>query len=155
MTIENLDVGIALAIWGPIFYILFSGIIIKRHENCLREFYFVLREKHPKFYVKQNKVTKSIRQLFKIKTDGTIHLLVAIFHYEQIGMLLSPLYMLIALIFLPIERSAVIAIVAANLLFVSFFVTIEIFTLIEMIRCEIIKKKCPEHSQKTLYRWTR
>ena len=155
MTIENLDVGIALAILGPIFYILFSGIIIKRHENCLREFYFVLREKHPKFYVKQNKVTKSIRKLFKIKTDGTIHLLVAIFHYEQIGMLLSPLYMLIALIFLPIERSAVIAIVAANLLFVSFFVTIEIFTLIEMIRCERIKKKHPEHSKKTLYRWTR
>ena len=115
----------------------------------------VLREKHPKFYVKQNKVTKAIRRFFKIKADGTIHFLVAIFHYEQIGMLLSPLYMLIALIFLPTEKAVIIALVTSQALFVLFWITIEIFTLVEMIRCEIIKKKCPEHSQKTLYRWTR
>ena len=151
MSFESASSVIIIATFASIIMFLISGIIIKRHENCFREFYCVLRDKHPKSHVKQNAITKAVLRFFNVKPNGTIHFLAAIFHYVQIAILMSPAVMLSGLFF-SIEKATVVAFIVGWVLFILFWIVIEVFTAAQMIRCERIKKQHPEYADRELHR---
>ena len=151
--IENMSVALTASIVSPFILFLVSGILIKRHEKCLREFYWVLREKFVYSYIRQNRIVRLLRKCFKMQTEGTIHWLVFVYHFIQIAMAISPIYMILMSLFLSLEETIILCLIIEHGLFGLFWVSIEIFTILQMLRCERIKKKNPEHSTRRLYPW--
>ena len=155
MYVENIGVGLVVSLIAPLIFFFISGILVKKHEKCISSFYWVLREKYARSYVNQNAVVRLVRKCFKMELEGTVHWLISLLHLLQAATLLSPLYLLIMLLYLPLKNAIAICIFISLALSAPIVILIEVFTLLQMIRCERIKKKYPEHSTRQLYPWRR
>ena len=152
------DVCILLiALFAPLILVFLSGINgFKRRERSIREFYYILREKYPRSYVQQNKILKFVRKCFGMEIKGTIHWITCFLHYFQIVFAISPIFMLI--IFLVKQSEQVIytfLAIGIALPFGLFYILMEIFTMLQVIRCKKIKKTIPRYSKSEIYRWNR
>jgi hypothetical protein len=128
--------------------------LIKRHEDAFMAFYYPLREKRPRSYVKQNKVITYVRRKIRMDTDDTIHWVICFCHYMQIYCVFAPVWMLFLLIFLPLSDALLISWVFGDgVPLVTFFLWIDGLSFLLDIRCQIIKKKDPKYAKREIKFW--
>ena len=122
--------------------------VIKSHEKVYRGFYWALREKHPKSYVKQNSIVKAIRKFFKLRTDEKIYWIYCFYHYMQAIMLIGSISMLILPWFIPFEKVVGISFIVGLVPFSLIAMIDIIFLFIRRLQCEKIKKENPKYSKR-------
>ena len=137
----------------PFVAIFLSGVSIKRHEKCISSFYWALREKFARSYLKQNKVIKFVRKRLGMDADESVHWIICFFHYLQIVMVISPILILILSLFVQLEKSIVICFIIGLGPYGFICITNEIFTVIQVQRCKKIKKINPKYSKSDFYDW--
>ena len=142
-------------IFVPTLFSYLDGVnYIKRCEEYLREFYWVLREKYPRSYVKQNKMIIFVRKHCKLKTEGSIHWMIFFAHYVQVFMAISPAFLLITLPFAFSETLIILfAIIEFAVPFSFIAILVETATTLQAFRCDRIKKKDPSYSKRKVYYW--
>ena len=155
MYVTSVGAGIAIIMFLLLLFVIASAVFIKRHEKCISSFYWVLREKYPKSYVKQNIIVRLVRKCFRLTTEDTLHWMLALCHFFAVLAVASPLCVPVMLFFVPIKTALAIGIMIMCGLFGVFIFSMEIFTICQMFRCEKIKKKYPEHRTRRLYPWHR
>ena len=148
-TKDLLLIGIAL----PFVVVFLSGINgLKRQEKQISDFYWPLREKYPRSYVKQNKVIKFIRKCFGMQTKDNIHWMTCVLHYLQLISVISPIFMLITFLFVPLEEIVVAFLVFGfSFPFGLLVILAALFYSLQTWRCVGIKKKDPKHSKREFY----
>ncbi len=137
----------------PLVLFFFVGVMIRRHERSIRNFYWMLREASPKSYVKQNKIIRLIRKLFGLKTDGSIHRMICLYHAIQIFTLFSPMGRLFVPLFVPPEYVSTVCCLIMVIPVALCFITYDVFTVIQHAKCKKIQKKYPAYAKIELYRW--
>ena len=137
----------------PIAMAFYSGVIIKRHEKTIMAFYWALREKYTHSYVTPNKVVNFVRKCCRMKAENSIHWVVCIFHYLQIVMVTSPIFMLLLPIFIPLEKAIGICyIIGLGPYGVIAFMD-GAFLILQVHRCKRIKKTNPKYAKREFYDW--
>ena len=142
MPSEDLQI-IPICFFLCFFWFLCSGDFIDRHENVVRDFAYALREKYPRSYVQQNKVIKFIRKRFAMRTDRSLHWVICVLHYLQIVMAISPALVLLALLFVPPEKTVVTCLLIQLSPFGLMAIIRLAFTTLQALRCMRIKRKSP------------
>lgn len=135
---------------GPFLYIILFwriSVWLKRHERYISDFYWALKEKYPRSYIKQNKVIRFIRKFLGMNTKERIHWMFCFYHYLQIIMLITPIFLLVICWFIPLEITVMIFGwfgIGPNV-FVAVIDTW--FMMIQCFRCERIRKRDPKHKR--------
>lgn len=151
MTLD-MSILLILGLIMPVALFFLFGINgLSRSEKIIRGFYWVLRDKYPRSYIQQNKIIRRIRKCFGLKTKGSIHWVTCLVHYIQLFVLLSPIFMLITLCFIPKETVIIMFLfIAVFIPFVSCVILHGVFTFLQILRCEKIKKTNPKYSKHNL-----
>ena len=137
----------------PFVLFFFAGIFsLKRKENEIREFYWALREKYFHSYIKQNKIIKFIRKCLGLETKKHIHWITCLLHYIQIVTFISTILVMVVLLFVPREDLiGILWLIGIAVPFGVFFILLGIFHFLQLLRCEIIKKKDPKYSKREFH----
>lgn len=121
----------------------------RRCEEYIYDFYWPLREKHPRSYVKQNAIIKVVRKCFGMQTKNNIHWFTCFLHYLQILMVISPIFMLITLLFVPSQKIIIaFLLLGISLPFGLSVILNQIFFSLQVLRCMKIKKTDNKHSKR-------
>ena len=135
--------------------LFFSGVVIKRLEKAVSEFSYALREKYKRTYVKQNKIIKFIRGIYKMDTSLSIHWMHCVFHYLQLVavFLSASLFVLFLIIYSRVSfQTAMLICIGIS---VGHFGIIAIFgrilLCVEIFKCNKIKKENPKYAKCDFY----
>ncbi len=126
-----------------IFLLLGSGLAIRRYENAFREFWWPLRQKYEKRYVRPNKAILRVRKFFDLRKDNRIHWFICFLHYLQIASLFTPLLGISVFIFLPFETAEFVSVLLCLGPLALFVVCFLAFEVLQFFRCLIIKRTDP------------
>ena len=140
-------------IFLPFFMFYGTCVTIRRREDAVSCFYWPLRKKYPRSYVKQHKIVKSIRKRFGLDTKGTIHWMHCLYHYLQLVMLISPILLLVLFLFMPPLKAVLISGIFAFGPIVFIALSSDILMIVLALRCEKIKKTEPEYSKCKISYW--
>ena len=130
-----------------------TRVLIYRNEYFVWEFYWGLSEKYARSYVKPNKVVKFVRKCFGLETKRKLHWVICLFHYLQIAMAISPIFMLPVLICIPLEYAFTLCMFIGFAPFALMFLINIPFFILQWIRCEILKKTNPMYANRD-FRYT-
>lgn len=142
---------------GPFFIFAFLIVflatrrIISLYENFVQEFYWGLSEKYVHSYFQPNKVIKFVRKCLGLETKRKLHWVTCLFHYLQIAMVVSPVFMLPVLICIPLEYSLMLCLFIGFAPFGLMFAINIPFEFIQWIRCEILKKTNPMYANREFH----
>ena len=142
-----------LVIVQPLVMSILAGLVIRRFERIVSPFYWALKKKYPRSYVKQNKTVKVIRKCQGMETRNDIHWLFCVFHHLQLVMIVSPILRPILPLVLPTDA----AIVTYYAIGLGPFGVIALVgsgsSFVQAVRCQRIKKKDPRYARTDLYHW--
>lgn len=154
---HNYFAGVLQCLIGLVGSLFFSGNIIKRAEDGVSNFYHPLRKKYPHSYVRQNKIIRVIRRLFKMRTDMTIHWVCCVYHYLQIIAMVS---FILTFVLSPILHNYVSFWTMLSFDFVISIchvgiigMTRDLWMIIEEAKCKKIRKEDPKYAKREIYQW--
>ena len=122
------------------FMLIQSGIAIKRNENAFREFDFPLREKYKCSYIRPDKVVCFVRKCYGLNKCNRVHRITCVLHYLQIVMVVSPVFLLPAFVFVPLEKVGFVCLLITLAPCALFVYVLVIFSIFQYFRCLKIKK---------------
>ena len=137
----------------PLVLVFLSGINgFRRCEEYICNFYWPLREKYHRSYVKQNKTIKFVRKCFGMETKENIHWITCLLHYLQIIATISPVFMLVTFLFIPLKQTVIVFLIFGFSLPFGLCVILHwIFFSLQVLRCVKIRKTDPKHSKRKFY----
>ena len=118
-----------------------TGIAIKHHEVTVVRFYWALREKYPRSYIKQTRPVSYIRRRFGMDHKGTIHWMICVFHYLQFLALPAPIIGVVLYFVFPWEHSIAIVFTIGFFPLTAILIIGKAFAFVQYARCNRIKKK--------------
>lgn len=132
-----------------------TGVIIRRSEKCVSSFYYPLREKYPRSYVRQNKIIRFIRTIYKMDTNSSIHWMYCVFHYLQIITIPLSVFVLLIMLIIPscisVEKTVSISMAASLGHFGLISMGDQMLTCVEVSKCKKIKKENPKYAKRDFY----
>ena len=143
--------GALQCIVSSILALFITGISIRRVEKYTCAFDYPMKKKYPHSYVRQNKIVKYIRKLYKMDTDNTIHWVICCFHYLQLAAMIAPILVLILSLFVSQETAFCIYLLFSLGHLGVIGLNSKIFLCIQALRCEKIKKENPKYAKSDFY----